>query len=145
MKKSKGFTLIELLAVVVILGILITFSTVAISKIKKNQDKKNYENVISSILTGAKAYNAEERIKLGDAEEDSGVDIYTLKDSGYIDFDETVFKDISDVGDIKVYKIACPSPNIKLEYKIEIDGITYTDCGCELQEAGPSEDLCIEE
>lgn len=40
MKKNKGFTLIELLAVIVILGILLSISIVAVNNINKNQKKK---------------------------------------------------------------------------------------------------------
>ena len=145
MKKNKGFTLIELLAVLVILGILVTFSTIAIGKLKKKQDVKNLENTISSILTGAKAYNAESRIKTG-VESDSGITIEDLKSSGFVDFDESVFKGISDINNIKVYKIACTTSSYKLYYKIEIDGDVYTDCGCELQpdDSTTSETICKE-
>lgn len=64
MKKHKGFTLIELLAVIVILGILLSISAVAIGKIKNKQDEENYKNVLSSILTGAKRYIADHPEKL---------------------------------------------------------------------------------
>ena len=59
MKKNKGFTLIELLAVIVILGVLLSISVVAVNKIKKNQDLENKLNVLSSIFTGAKNYIAD--------------------------------------------------------------------------------------
>ena len=53
--KNKGFTLIELLAVIVILGILLSITTVSVNSLKKKQDEKNLQNVISSILkTGFK-------------------------------------------------------------------------------------------
>ena len=59
MKSKKGFTLIEVLAVLVILSILITFSVVSVSKIKKRQEIENRINVIRSILTAARAYEAD--------------------------------------------------------------------------------------
>ncbi len=64
MNKHKGFTLVELLAVIVILGILLSISVVAVGKIKKTQDEENYKNVLSSILTGAKNYIADHSEKL---------------------------------------------------------------------------------
>lgn len=59
MKKNKGFTLIELLAVIVILGVLLSISVVAVNKINKKQNVENKLNVISSIMTGAKNYIAD--------------------------------------------------------------------------------------
>lgn len=56
MKKNKGFTLIELLAVIVILGVLLSISVVAVNKIKKKQDLENKLNVYSSVMTGVKNY-----------------------------------------------------------------------------------------
>ena len=64
MKKKKGFTLIELLAVIVILGILLSISIVAVNNIRKKQEEENYVNVLSSILTGAKNYIADHPAKL---------------------------------------------------------------------------------
>ena len=40
MKRKNGFTLVELLAVIVIIGLLASFSTVAITSMKKKQDIK---------------------------------------------------------------------------------------------------------
>lgn len=58
MKKNKGFTLIELLAVIVILGVLLSISMVAVNKIKKNQDEENRKNQISGIMSSTKIYIA---------------------------------------------------------------------------------------
>ena len=131
MQKNKGFTLIELLAVIVILGILVSFSTVAISKIKKNQDKKNYENVISSILTGAKAYNAEERIN-------DSIYVSDLIDTDYVDFDQIKYNDLVDA---IVKKTICENNKLKVKYSLN----GYNDCGCEIQEVKISDELCKEE
>ena len=128
MKKNKGFTLVELLAVIVILGILIAFSTISISKIKKKQDQKNYENVISSILTGAKAYNAEVR--------KSSFTVEELIKSGYVDFDQNKYPDLKNKS---VTKESC-SNNLKVRYVL--DG--YNDCGCEEQKIETAKELCTE-
>lgn len=128
MKKNKGFTLVELLAVIIILGILVTFSTVAISKIKKKQDQKNYENVISSILTGAKAYNAEERI-------DGSISVLDLIKSGYVDFDRNEY---SDLVTKTVEKEVCDDNDLKVRYVLD----SYNDCGCEEQVVETAKELC---
>lgn len=80
MKSKKGFTLIEVLAVLVILSILITFSVVSVSKIKKRQEIENRINVIRSILTAARAYEADNPDK-------NEVEVQTLLDENYVDFD----------------------------------------------------------
>lgn len=126
MNKNKGFTLIELLAVMVILGILVTFSTTAIGKLKKKQDKKNLENTISSILTGAKAYNAEVRKSTFTVEE--------LIENGYVDFDQNKYPDLKNKS---VTKESC-SNNLKVRYVL--DG--YNDCGCEEQKVETAKELC---
>ena len=56
MKNKKGFTLVELLAVIIILSIILSITAIAVMKVKKNQDRINYQNMISGILTGAKNY-----------------------------------------------------------------------------------------
>lgn len=137
-KRSHGFTLIELLAVIAILGILISITTVAVNTLRKKQEVKNKENVISSILTGAKEYNAKEKIKVGDS-----VPVETLKENGYVDFDEQKYSEFLSK---EVTKSQCKNP-LKIKYSIVVneDGtdVTYNDCGCEVQigEAKSSE-LC---
>lgn len=59
MKRSKGFTLIELMAVIVILGVLLSLTSVSVNKIRKKQDLENHLNVVSSIMSGAKGYIAD--------------------------------------------------------------------------------------
>ncbi len=89
MKKNKGFTLIEVLAVLVILSLLITFSVVSVNKIKKKQEVANRINVIRSILTAARAYEAD----YPNTQDDTSipgfnVNVDTLLSKGYVDFDQ---------------------------------------------------------
>lgn len=121
MKKNKGFTLIELLAVIVILGILLSISVVAVNKIRKNQEEENKENVISSILTGAKEYNADSKINVNGT-----VNVSLLLKENYTDFDENKY---SNLINLSVKKEACDNP-IKYKYSITVDDKTYNDCGC---------------
>lgn len=95
MKKNKGFTLIEVLAVLVILSLLITFSVVSVNKIKKKQEVANRINVIRSILTAARAYEAdypETKDKI--SETDFNVYVSTLLEKGYVDFDQDKYSDL---------------------------------------------------
>lgn len=135
MKNKKGFTLIELLAVIVILGILLSISITAINKIKKNQDVENKENVISSILTGAKSYVSDNTYLLDTLPNDIAVS--TFKDK-YADFDESKY----DYNNKTVKVEKCAAFGLKLKYSIEIDDITYNDCGCESQTIGDSAKIC---
>ena len=92
MKKNKGFTLIEVLAVLVILSLLITFSVVSVNKIKKKQEVANRINVIRSILTAARAYEAD----YPDTFSTTGVNVSTLLNKGYIDFDQDKYNSYLD-------------------------------------------------
>ena len=135
MKNKKGFTLIELLAVIVILGILLSISITAVNKIKKNQDVENKENVISSILTGAKSYVSDNTSILDTLPKD--ITVSTFKDK-YADFDEKKY----DYNNKTVKVEKCDAAGLKLKYSIEIDGVTYNDCGCESQTIGDSKKIC---
>ena len=56
MKKNKGFTLIELIATVVILGLVTTIGSYAISTTIKNSKEKNYELLIANIESAAEMF-----------------------------------------------------------------------------------------
>lgn len=134
--KNKGFTLIELLAVIVILGILLSITTISVNSLKKKQDEKNLQNVISSILTGAKEYNAKNRIQVG-----GSVKVEELKSGDYVDFDEDKYSNLLKKN---VTKNQCENP-LKVKYSIEVDGTIYNDCGCEEQKDGAtSNEICTE-
>ena len=119
-KRSKGFTLVEVICVIAILGILASISTVAVFKIRAKQEVKNRENVISSILTGAKVYNAEH---MGA----TSISVQDLINGDYVDFDTTKY---SDLVSKTVIKEICTN-TLKSKYIID----TYNDCGCEDQES----------
>lgn len=136
--KNKGFTLIELLAVIVILGILLSITTISVNSLRKKQDEKNLQNVISSILTGAKEYNAKNRIQVGGL-----VSVKNLKSGDYVDFDEDKYSNLLEKN---VTKNQCEENPLKVKYSIEVDGTTYNDCGCEEQEDGAeSSEICTEQ
>lgn len=136
--KNKGFTLIELLAVIVILGILLSITTISVNSLRKKQDEKNLQNVISSILTGAKEYNAKNRIQVGGL-----VSVKNLKSGDYVDFDEDKYSNLLEKN---VTKNQCEENPLKVKYSIEVDGTTYNDCGCEEQKDGTtSNEICTEQ
>jgi len=136
MKNKKGFTLIELLAVIVILGILLSISIVAVNKIRKNQEEENRKNVISGILTGTKEYASDNNVLNNLPKE---VLVSDLKSEGYVDFDEIKYSDFLSK---KVYIESCGDAlGLKLKYSFE----GYNDCGCELQpETGAEADKICE-
>ena len=134
-KKNKGFTLVEVIIVIAILGILASISTVAVFKIRDNQEIVNKENIISSILTGAKVYNVEH---MGTNE----ISVQDLIKGDYVDFDTTKY---SDLVNLIVEKESCKTLSnnaLKSYYFIEIydtkskKTTTYNDCGCEEQVSG---------
>ena len=140
MKNKKGFTLIELLAVIVILGILLSISITAVNKIKKNQDVENKENVISSILTGAKSYVSDNTSILDEFTNSTNsisIEVSTFKDK-YTDFDESKYNYNSKTVTIE----KCNESDLKLKYSIKIDDVTYNDCGCDAQTIGDSAKIC---
>lgn len=51
MKKNNGFTLVELLAAIVILGVLMTVAAGAFGSIKKNNAKKEAQQLEDSLIT----------------------------------------------------------------------------------------------
>ena len=133
MNRKKGFTLIELLAVIVILGIILSISIISINKIRKKQEIENKENIINSILTGAKKYVTDNNLDVP-----TSFKVEVLQDD-YVSFDQKKY----DLKNKDVNVFTCKNNNLKLEYSINIDNNIYTDCGCELQEEGKSLKICI--
>lgn len=134
MKKSKGFTLIELLAVIVILSIMLSVTTIAVNNIKKKQDEKNYKNIISSILSGAKQYATENNISNGD------ITVKTLLEGEYVDFDQTKYSNLKN----KKVNISFCDGSIKRKFSITINSSSYNDCGCEQQKLSADGELSSE-
>ena len=146
MKSKRGFTLVELLAVIVILGILLSISTVAVNNIRKKQDEKNLENQISSVLTGAKSYVADNPSVIYNL---TSTDIKSVEVKKLIDGDYVSIKDLNKIKkdfvvNIRKCKSAMDSDDVKLMYFITLDSGTYNDCGCKEQklETGESDKLC---
>lgn len=137
MKKCKGFTLIELLAVVVILGIILSISTIAVNKIRKKQKVQNEKNMISNIFTSAKAYVADNPNVLDSLDDATPVEI-NVSDLD-VDFSKKKYEDLLE-NSVEISKCG---ENEKLKYSMEYDGTTYNDCGCELQTGEDnSKDIC---
>ena len=136
MKKNKGFTLIEVLAVLVILSLLITFSVVSVNKIKKKQEVANRINVIRSILTAARAYEAD----YPDTNGSIGVEVNELLNKNYVDFDTTKY--IEFVNE-KVYW-SSNSTNVKRQFYLKNIRINtskimnISDCGLETEQSDNS-------
>lgn len=139
MKRNKGFTLIELLAVIAILGVLLSISTVAVVSIKNKQDDKNRINVISGILTGAKAYVAENPSVISKISED-GIRVSEIIEKGFTTFDTNKFSELSK-GSVTITE--CKENKLKLKYGIKVGNDTYNDCGCESQ-TDSAEEICTD-
>lgn len=134
MQTKKGFTLIELLAVIVILGVLLSLSVIAVNSQRKQQDKENLQNTISSILTGAKMYVSDNRHILDEELSSIHINVGTLISGNYVEFD-TSDESLSGLVNEKVEISKCDdNDNMKLKYYITFDGNTYNDCGCESQQ-----------
>lgn len=137
MRNKKGFTLIELLAVIVILGILLSISVVAVNNLRKTQEEENKQNAIVGILTGAKNYATDKGLL--DNSLPINIEVDKLVKENYVDFDSN--KD-DFTGNVTITSCGDKS-GLKLLYYYEYDGIIYNDCGCDSQVNGANADkLC---
>lgn len=138
-KNKKGFTLIELLAVIVILGILLAISTVAVNSIRKSQEKENRRNTISGILTGARRYVSDNNSLLKDK---ASINVSDIVDGNYADLDTNEYSDIYK-GNVIIS--ICENNTNKVKYSYTDNDTTYNDCGCEEQQSrSTSSELCTE-
>lgn len=129
MKKNKGFTLIEVLAVLVILSLLITFSVVSVNKIKKKQEVANRINVIRSILTAARAYEADNPNLTGRT-----VTVNTLLNKGYVDFDQDKYNEYTNLSVTWWNEPGTQKQEFQTNNEIYINDSTnlkVSDCGLE--------------
>ena len=150
-KNKKGFSLIELLAVIVILGIILAISTVAVNSIRKKQDFENRRNTISGILTGARRY-ASDHNTLDNLTNtyNPKIKVQDIVDGGYADMDTNEYSDIYGKNVTVVLCAATSGETIssKVKYTIEDEDehgniVTYNDCGCKGQNSGvTAEELC---
>ena len=103
MRKNKGFTLIELLAVILILGIVVTLTSMGVSKYLKTSKEKIKVQAKNEIIEMAKAYMATNNV--------NSVNVKTLCDEGYLEADvinPTTGKNITNSDELKymyVFKI----------------------------------------
>ena len=128
---KKGFTLIELLAVIIILGILSTFSIMAINNLTKKQKEKNYRNSISVLLSGARKYFADYPSK-------DSVYVNDLINGNYVDLDSDAVNRIG--RNTKVVIESCGKTSLQSKVTIEVrkslkdaNKKEYNDCGCKAQ------------
>ena len=129
---KKGFTLIELLAVIVIIGILLSVSIVAVNSIKKKQEENNRINVISAILTGAKECVSD---GICTVDSENGISVSDLLKNSYVDFDQNKYRDFVDG------TVTFSDNGLKRKYIFE----GYNDCGFEEQSSSePILNLCEE-
>ena len=80
--KKNGFTLVELIGVLVILGLIATFSVPALTKTMKDSSEKQYNEYLKNITLAAENYfHSETDRTLNDK---YFIKIKTLYDSGYL-------------------------------------------------------------
>ena len=80
--KKKGFTLVELIGVLVILGLIATFSVPALTKTMKDSSEKQYNEYLKNITLAAENYFHSETD--GTLNGKYFIKIKTLYDSGYL-------------------------------------------------------------
>lgn len=81
-KENRGFSLVELLAVIVLLGIIATAATIAVSRYLNKAQKQSYETMESSVYDAAQNYMMD---YVGNLEEDMTISISDLVKMEYLD------------------------------------------------------------
>ncbi|MFV0275129.1 MAG: type II secretion system protein [Bacilli bacterium] len=90
MKKYKGFTLIEVIATITILGLIVSLSLTVVMKTIRNSENKQYNSVITVIITAAESYvnqNREILPSLGTVGDSFNISLSKLRDEGLISSD----------------------------------------------------------
>lgn len=83
---KKGFSLIELMAVIALLGIIITLTSISVIHLKKNTDQKLYNDKVKYIENGAIKWG-NNNLNLLNENTCKNVSISILIEEGYIDGD----------------------------------------------------------
>lgn len=83
---KKGFSLIELIAVIALLGIVITLTSISVTNFKKRSDEKLVSEKIKYIETGAIKWGEEHLNDLSSS--CNYVNVYTFIAGGYITGDD---------------------------------------------------------
>ena len=123
MKKNtnKGFTMVELLTTIVILGILMTVSIVAVNKVLENARNKYYVSLEKTVTLATKSYVQDNRNNL--PKEIGGkkqIKLKTLQDNNYIKEVQDYNKNACDESSyVEVFKYS------KTKYKY----VPYLKCG----------------
>ena len=89
MMNRKGFTLVELLATLVILAIVLSLGTYAITNIIKSSKEKNYDLLISNIRDGAEVYYQECKYSSKIAP-NSGITCNSITENGVVKYQITL-------------------------------------------------------
>lgn len=125
LKNNKGLTLIELLGVVVILGILTTVATGAISKLIDKSNENYYKNQKDNIALAAQSYLSDNRgflpLKKGGTKE---IVLDDLTSNGYI---KTVKDKNGETCTNAIVKVTRKGKN-NYEYAVCLKCPNYDDC-----------------
>ena len=140
--KNNGFTLIELLAVIVILAIIISFSTINIMKLSKKQQKNNEVSVANEIFAGVRQYVADHpKVLQKDLSslQDIGNVNTELISNGYVDFDTNKYSAFASAS-VQAKFCSNASDPYRISYYLNYGSNTYNDCGCVNQETSDLKD-----
>ena len=83
---KKGFSLIELIAVIALLGIIMTLTSISVIHLKRNSDQKLYNEKVHYIEVGATKWG-EDHLNLLSSDTCNNVLVSALINSGYISGD----------------------------------------------------------
>lgn len=83
---KKGFTLIELIAVIALLGILVTLTSISVVRLKKSTEEKLLNQKIEYVKTGAIKWG-EDHLNLLSPDTCTYIDISSLINNNYINGD----------------------------------------------------------
>lgn len=122
---KKGFTLIELLATIAVLSIIALIATPTVYKAITNSRNKAYNDQVSAIITGAKAWSTDQKnfYKLPGKSEMISVTLKELKTGGYVDSKIVNIKNGKDFDD-NCTKVDITYDGKKLDYQLNLSSCT---------------------